>query len=333
MSYLLALLGLAVAIAVHEFGHWLSARLLGMSIQEVSLGIGPRLYSRVRKGTEYVVRALPLGAKVQVRGIHGEPGNRGPGPALRRLIVIAAGPAANFLFALGMLGFLYIAGTHVPVPRTIGQVFPGSEAARKKLLPGDEVQTLNGGPLRSWSTFIEAVADHPGEELALGVLRDGTTLSITVVPLADPNGIGHLGVAQRYSFQKHGPIEASWRAVSHLGRLAVEEVHLFSRLLLGKPGAALVERATFVRETSAQASSAPDSFIRLLSALSLALGMLHLLPFPSLDGGRATFLALGLGESRTSRRVEAALHAVGLLILTGLLVWLLVADVAILLRR
>ena len=113
---------------------------------------------------------------------------------------------------------------------------------------------------RTWyphSFMADIATNEPWLSSALGVLRDGTTLSITVVPLADPNGIGHLGVAQRYSFQKHGPIEASWRAVSHLGRLAVEEVHLFSRLLLGKPGAALVERATFVRETSAQASTVP----------------------------------------------------------------------------
>ncbi|HSP80940.1 MAG TPA: site-2 protease family protein, partial [Myxococcaceae bacterium] len=159
MHYLPLLLALGLLVALHELGHLVAARLLGLRVHRYTLGFGPPVLTfRVRE-TEYALGAVPLGGSVHIQGMNPhEPGQEEPTSFAsrspwKRMGVLLAGPLANLLFALGILFALYTTGTHVVVPLTVGTIVPGSEAARAQLLPGDRIVSAEGQPLESWSEF------------------------------------------------------------------------------------------------------------------------------------------------------------------------------------
>lgn len=142
MHYALVLLALGGLLTLHELGHLVAARLLGVRVPRFVFGFGPPLVSFRLWGTQYVLAAVPLGATAHMQGMNPHRADvdeaagfaaRGP---LLRILIILAGPLANYALALGVLFALYTSGTHVVVPLTVGTVQPGSEAARAQLLPG-----------------------------------------------------------------------------------------------------------------------------------------------------------------------------------------------------
>ncbi|WP_316566991.1 site-2 protease family protein [Myxococcus sp. MxC21-1] len=166
MHYALVLLALGGLLTLHELGHLIAARLLGVRVPRFVFGFGPPLVSFRLWGTQYVVAAVPLGATAHLQGMnpHRADADEAAGFAARgpllRILIILAGPLANYALALGVLFALYTSGTHVVVPLTVGTVQPGSEA-RAQLLPGDRIVHVAGQPLRSWSEFVEKVGAAP----------------------------------------------------------------------------------------------------------------------------------------------------------------------------
>src|SRR5512138_513316 len=178
-------------IFVHELGHFLAAKLLGVKVVRFSIGFGPRLFGFVRGETEYRIAVLfMLGGYVKMAG--DDPSeevkleDRGRGfleqPPWRRFVIAAAGPAMNLLFPAVVYLALGLAqnGKLVPGPR-VGALAPGSPAAQAGLEPGDRILSVaaRGGaprPVRYFADLRELVSPHPGEPLTFEVERDGRTL-------------------------------------------------------------------------------------------------------------------------------------------------------------
>ncbi|HET9451880.1 MAG TPA: M50 family metallopeptidase, partial [Aggregicoccus sp.] len=294
MRYLYALLALGLLLAVHELGHLLMARLLGLRVDRFSLGFGPPLLAFRVGRTLVTVGAVPLGGSAHIHGMNPHVERLDPGdPAsflgqrrLRRALVHLAGPLTNYLVALAVLAGLYIAGTHVPVPLAIGTVVPGSVAARAQLVPGDVLRQLDGAPLSRWSELVEAVAERPGRPLRLGVEREGTLREVLLTPRVNEQGEGSIGVTQQYVHRAHGPLEALGLALSHTWSIATEGLGLVAELAQGEPGRQLAGPTVLVRQASEATTSGLDTFLRLLVSISIALCLFDLLPVPNLDGGR-----------------------------------------------
>lgn len=337
MYALLALLALGLLLAVHELGHLVAARLLGMRVPRFTLGFGPPLLSFRLAGTEFVVASVPFGASVHIHGMNphapgvepDDPGSYGAKPAWRRMLVVLAGPLANYLLALGLLVALYASGTHVVVPLTVGTVQPGSEAARAQLLPGDRIVHVNGAALKNWSAFVQVVADNPGRELTLDVLREGEARTVTVRPRPDERGAGRIGVSQQYVFRQHGLGEALGHALVHTRTVAGEVVGLLRRMALGAEDSEPTSPVALVRQSSDAATSGFDGFLRVLVLVSVALALLTVLPVPSLDGGRLVFLAVEAirGGRRLSPKAETLANLVGFVGLTLAVVGVAALDV------
>ena len=242
MHYLPLLLALGLLVALHELGHLVAARLLGVRVDRYTLGFGPAVFTLRFRGTDYVLGAVPLGGSTRILGMNPhEPGVDPADPASfsaqgpwRRMLVLLAGPLANWLFALGILFALYTSGTHVVVPLTVGTIIPGSEAARAQLLPGDRLVSVDGQPLESWSGFVELIAQNPGRELKLGVQRRGEPREVTVRPRPDERGEGRIGVSQQYVYRTHGPGQALLQSVAHTGNLVTEGTRMLGGLLQGR---------------------------------------------------------------------------------------------------
>ncbi|AGC44274.1 M50A family peptidase [Myxococcus stipitatus DSM 14675] len=329
MHYALVLLALGALLALHELGHLVAARLLGVRVPRFVFGFGPPMASFRLGGTQFVVGAVPLGATVHIQGMNPHRADASEtasfqtlGP-VRRALIILAGPLANYLFALGVLFALYTSGTHVVVPLTVGTVKPGSEAARAQLLPGDRIDMVDGQPLRSWTEFVEKVAVGVGRPLDLRVERHGEARTVTVRPRPDEQGEGRIGVSQQYVYRTHAPGEALRHSLVHTMNIASEGVTMFLRLAKGDPahGGPAGPGALVRQESSDAASSGLDSVLRALVAASVALALLTLLPVPGLDGGRVLLLMIeAVSGRRLPPRVETLAQTMGFLAISAIIV-------------
>ncbi|WP_163996838.1 M50 family metallopeptidase [Pyxidicoccus caerfyrddinensis] len=321
MHYALVLLALGALLALHELGHLVAARLLGVKVPRFVFGFGPPLLSFRLWGTQYVFAAVPLGATAHVQGMNphradaAEPASFHAVGPLRRAFIILAGPLANAALALGILFALYTSGTHVVVPLTVGTVQPGSEAARAQLLPGDRIVSVAGQPLRSWTDFVEKVAEAPGRTLELGVDRHGEQRMVRVRPRPDERGTGRIGVSQQYVYRTHQAGEALRHSFAHMGNVATEGLAMLVRLVKGPRQDDTVGPGALMRqESSDAAASGADALLRALVAASVALALLTMLPVPGLDGGRVVLLLVEAASGRKlPARVETVAQTVGFL--------------------
>ncbi len=190
---------LGVLVFVHELGHFCVAKWCGVKVLKFSLGFGPRLLTRQRGETEYMICAIPLGGYVQMLGEGGgDDGEKveltaeerersfADKPVSRRIAIVAAGPLMNLIFPLLVLPLAYLVGINLPAyldaPPCIGHVIVESEGADAGFVAGDCLIAVNGDPVTSWSEANEVLIPHAGSPLALRVIRQGEELTLSMNP-------------------------------------------------------------------------------------------------------------------------------------------------------
>jgi regulator of sigma E protease len=201
---------LTIIVFIHEMGHFLAARLCGVAVSTFSIGFGPELAGfNDRKGTRWKISAIPLGGYVKFLGDENEASasDRGALAAMTpeersrtfagkgvgaRALIVAAGPAANFVLAIVIFALmLFASGRSVVAPR-VDFVAPDGPAAVAGFLPGDVIVAVDGRAVEGFADIDRYVALSPGRPLAFTVERDGETVELTVTPDAEPapGGVG-----------------------------------------------------------------------------------------------------------------------------------------------
>ncbi len=340
MTKILAILALGLLIAFHELGHLLAARLFKIRVDRFSIGFGPPIFHFRRGATNYTLGAVPLGGFVRIHGMSAHEEDVDPNDpnaffqkkAWQRMLVIFAGSFFNYLLAVVLLFSLYVVGTHLPVPLTIGTVQPGSEAARAQLRPGDKILEVAGEEPRRWTDLVEKIAGSANQPVDLVILREGERTPVQVKP-RDDNGVGRLGISEQYVYRRLDPGEAIVRAVSDCNAKIAETFQLFGMLFRRVKGVELSSPIGIVSAASQAAGSGADAFFRVLVSISVALAIFNLLPIPALDGGRLMFL---IKEAITGRPVnaktETLAHSIGFIALIALVLVVAVGDVRKLFR-
>lgn len=218
INILLGLLGLGIVILIHEFGHFVAAKLSGITVETFSLGWGKKLFGIRRGDTEYRISVLPIGGYCKMKGeeilkrsieegsekLADEPGSLFSVSPLKRIITYFSGPFSNFLFAAIVLSLIWFAGFTVrtfenriillsEAPFAAESVYPSDEAG---MMTGDRIVEMNGKPVTTFQDIEMHVAPNPGKPIDTVLDRNGRLVSVTVVPELDrDNGAGRIGVA------------------------------------------------------------------------------------------------------------------------------------------
>jgi regulator of sigma E protease len=339
-SYLIAALGLAVLMVVHEGGHYLAARRFGMRVQKFSIGFGPTLYRHRPPGspTTYQIAIIPFMAYVQISGMNPyedtdpkDPGSYANASLWARIVTIAAGPLANYFFASVLMFFGFLRGGNLVVDDVSMKVNVSADgpAHTADMHDGDKVLLVNGDSIKDWEQLKRAIGAHPGDSIAITVQRDGAPVELHVTPL--PKGDKYEGKILIGPDARVVPVTAGQALVLSLSeppKVVYDLVRGLARTILGKEKPELSGPVGIVKQTSAAVRSGAANTLKFLGMLSAYLGGFNLLPFPALDGGRLLFLGFeAASRRRPDAKVEARVHAVGLLMMLTLIAFVTYTEV------
>ncbi len=348
-SVLAFLVVLSVLVFVHEFGHYYIARRNGVRVETFSIGFGPELFGWTdRAGTRWKVSLLPLGGFVKMFG-DADPAST-PSAHLvamteeekavsfhhkrvgQRAAVVAAGPLANFAFAIVALGLLYATVGQPFTPPDVGGVQPGSAAERAGLMPGDVIRSIDGTSIERFEEIRQIVSLKPGLPLSMTVERDGRTLALTATPeaseLTDRFGnvhrVGLLGISRAgMDYVRHNPLTAVWQAGREVAGMVGGTFTALGQMIRGDRGTEELGGPLRIAQMSGEvAQTGPYALIWFMAFLSVNLGLINLFPVPLLDGGHLLFYAFEavLGKPLPPRAQEYGFR-IGLALVLTLMVF------------
>jgi len=314
---------LTVVVFVHELGHFLVARWCGVAVKTFSIGFGPEIAGFTdRHGTRWRLSWIPLGGYVKFIDDENaasagqksldqlspeERKHSFQGKSLsRRAAVVAAGPIANFIFAILIFTAIFaLFGERITAAK-VDIVNPGSAAERAGFLPGDRVISIDGQTIGSFSEMQRIVGTSPDQPLHFVVDRGGKTVEITATPerkeITDHFGntirLGLLGIQRSaspddWTLKRHDPVTAFGMAVKECYFVISRSLGYLYDVVTGREAADQLGGPIRIAQVSGQVATAGFvALLNLAAIISVSIGLLNLFPIPMLDGGHLLFYSI-----------------------------------------
>jgi regulator of sigma E protease len=342
----LAILALGVLIIIHEGGHYLVARWCGMRVDRFSIGFGPTLFSFKRGETTFQLALIPLGGYVAIAGLTptdeplapDDPRSYPNRPVWQRLLTIFAGPFTNYAFAI-VIAILLFAAKGLPVAGIrpmVESVNPDTPAAAAGLKPGDKINAIDGKAIKL-NDVPDTINGSAGRELKLSLERDGKPLEVKVAAKLGKNEkgedrwmIGFMPGASDVAYEKCSfgeCVKAAFVQPYVQSRDTLVTIWKLITRVEKKPGA-VSGPIGIVDQMRKRIALGFGALLWVLIVVSIALGLMNLLPLPALDGGRMVFLLIeAISRRRVKEKVEQTIHSVGIVVLLATIVVISVFDV------
>jgi regulator of sigma E protease len=336
---------LGILVFVHELGHFLLAKKLGVGVLTFSLGFGPKIFGKKIGETQYQIAAVPLGGFVKLIGENPEEEVKeellgrsfSNQPVWKRALIIGAGPFFNFFLAIVLFSTINLFGIPYSPPK-VGEVNPGLPAEAAGLKKGDLILSIDGQDLKKWEDLSRIIRSSQGKELMLRVKRNGETLEIRVTP--KPSSVKNLFGEEVSTFVI---------GITHSGEVFIEKVNPLVALgngfiqtyqgikltLVGIvkliqgviPGKTIGGPILIAQMAGEQARRGLLSLALFMAILSINLGVINLFPIPILDGGHFLFLTLEaiLRRPISIRKMEIA-QQIGLILIILLMLFAFYND-------
>lgn len=331
--YLVAVALFLVLIIIHEFGHFIAAKLLGVRVNEFAVGFGPKILSKQGRETRYSLNLVPLGGYCAMEGEDEESGdsrafcNKKP---WRRFLIVAMGAVFNLL-----LGLIIVAATLAPQERftstVVAEFKEGAVSSESGLAVNDKIVAVDGRRIFSTYDLSYAFTNVKNGRVDITVKRDGKTVELRDVTFnsEEENGISYLTVDfYVYGIEKNVGSYIEQTCSTALSYCAVVWRSLID-LIGGKYGISAVSGPVGV--TAAIGSAAKQSLENLLPIMALItinLGIFNLLPIPALDGGRLMFILFEMiFKKPVPQKYEAVVHTVGFAVLIGFMLLITAKDI------
>ncbi|MDY6824270.1 MAG: RIP metalloprotease RseP [Thermodesulfobacteriota bacterium] len=351
ISIIALIIVLGILIFIHEFGHFLMARLFGVGVERFSLGFGPRLTGFKAGITDYRLSAIPLGGYVKMIGEEpGEELSEADKPlafteksVLRRFVIVAAGPVFNLILAVFIFYCLFqVYGESVPRP-VIGEMMESSAAAEAGLKQGDRILAINDSPVETWTAMAERIKQSEGATLHLIVKRDGRPVAVDVTPRATETKNLFGEPVRRYMLGispsgKPGDILHKDLSPPAAFGKSVYQTYEIIRLTFVGVGK-MISGSVSVRENvggpiwiaqmaGEQARHGATSLLAFIAFISISLAIINILPIPVLDGGHLLFFVIEAIQGKpVSLKTREVAQQMGLFVLVFLMVLVIYNDI------
>lgn len=342
---------LGALIFVHEFGHFITAKLFGIKVLKFSLGFGPKLIAKQFGETEYRIAAFPLGGYVKMLGEQpGEefsdadrPRSFSDKPVWQRFLVVLAGPFSNLISAL-LIFFMIFAFKGLPqsIPGTeIGQITPDSPAARAEFMVGDRITEINSIATPEWNDVSEFIRASNGDELQFSIERNGQIITLTGTPDKSEvkNMFGEV-VDTRFimGITKKDEVRYEPSSLFEAFKAGVEQTWFYIYLTLMSlvkiiqrvvPASEIGGPILIAQMAGQQFETGWLNLVSFMAVLSVNLGIINLFPIPILDGGHLMFFSIeALRRKPLTLHAQERLQQIGLVLLVSLMVFVFYNDFA-----
>lgn len=323
-------------ILFHELGHFITAKSVGMRVDEFAIGFGPKLISKKIGETVYSLRIIPLGGFNKIAGM--DPGEQqdersfSAKPIWARMLVIVAGSVMNFVLPVLLL-FIVFVSTGIDTPSNqplIGNIFADKPAAVAGLLPGDRITAVNQIPIDSWRQFVSVIQTNAGNKLTIAFSRAGAVNHVELTPEYDEkNKRGVIGVVPQIDKYQPGVWEAAGLAIKQTVKVAQLMLVGIGEMITGKTAADVAGPIGVAQMAGEVAQLGIIPLLQFAAFLSINLGLINLLPVPVLDGGHVVTLAVeGIRGKPLSERQMQVIQMIGLALLMMLFVVATFKDIA-----
>ncbi len=349
---------LSILVVLHESGHFFTARASNVRVNDFAVGFGPTIakWTSPRSGTNYRLNALPIGGYCAMQG-EDEPNEverttdyvRPDGKTednfqskngWTRLGIIVAGPVANFFLAFAILyvGAVTFGTPAATVSTKVGPVLPNSPAARAGLAFGDQILSIDGKPYTDGEAMVSKIHASIGKPLLIDVREPGGIKSLTIVPEkamlpgkgGKPEAIGRIGFSPVPDFKRVGILAGFPIAGYEFVNAITLQFDGYGQLIRNpkKAGGSMSGVIGMERAAASYQDLGWGPYLQLAAMISIALGIINLVPFPALDGGRAVFIVAEMVRGKpVPPDKEAFVHIAGFAVLMVLMVFVAYHDI------
>jgi regulator of sigma E protease len=337
LVYFIILLG--VLIFVHELGHFIAAKSMGVRVLTFSLGFGPRVVGKKIGDTDYRLSAFPLGGYVRMSGDdpsqtpteEERPYSFLTQKSWKKIVIVGAGPLFNLVFAIIVLWLVFMAGVPVIDP-VLGELKKGFPAETSGLLPGDRILSINGKAVDEWESMAKVIAESGGAPLDFLILRDEKELVFQVTPIFE-EGLSDILTPQKkymvgitpsgdYHVVHYGVLSAAREGFTQTGRLIYLTFLVIGKMFTGEIALNNLGGPILIAKVAGEAARLGIMpYLNFMALISINLAILNLLPVPVLDGGHLLFFAI---EGIIRRPINLKVKEIALQIGLGLLVLLMI---------
>ncbi|MCD4712945.1 MAG: RIP metalloprotease RseP [Clostridiales bacterium] len=317
-----------IIVIAHELGHFVTARLNGIKIHEFSIGMGPKIVKWQGPETLYSLRVFPLGGFVKMEGedeASEDPRSFSNKKPYQRFMVLVAGATMNFVLAYVLLVIIMFGMGSAS--NRIEAVIEDMPAESAGMLPGDRIVEIDGVEITTWEQVINGINESNGEKITVVVERDEElNVILEMLPELGPDGNYKVGVQTMLEKRVDKSLGVAWDQF----RMFFTDIFKFFTQLGSKEVQGELVGPVGIVSIIGQASE--QGFWNLLfiaAYISINLGIVNLLPFPALDGGRIVFVIIEMIKGKPiDREKEGYVHFIGIVILMALMVFLVFRDIS-----
>ena len=341
--YLVLILG--VLVFVHEFGHFIAAKKIGVYVSEFAIGMGPKIYSFKRKNkndpTEYSIRLLPIGGFCAMAGEVIEDENSKKlkkneymcnRSKWERFLILIAGVTMNIITAFILLFAQSLIWGHTEQKSIVGNVPAGYPVAEAGIEVGDKIQKVNGYKVNTWDkmTLIMSLKNDKGYTEFEVKKQDGTIKTYKVTPVTKINEDGTetkvYGIGAS-SEEIRGFFSSIKYAFVKLGSIVSTMLLIILNLIKGKLSLSALSGPVGMY-TVVKSAGTFRQLLYLTSYLSINLAVINAIPFPAFDGGRILFVVIeAIKGSKVKPEVENIFHSIGFMLLMLLMIYITIQDI------
>lgn len=335
LTILAAVLVFGILVTVHEFGHFITAKLTGMRVDEFAIGFGPKIYQQKDGDTLYSLRAIPLGGYNKIAGM--DPDDPVTEDSFnsksipKRMLVILAGALMNFILPIILFtGIFLVQGMDKMVNEPVlGSVMTGMAADRAGLKAGDKILTINGQPMQNWRDIVVSLRANGEKEVTLQAERQGIVKTYTLQPEYDQEAKRPLvGITPKFEKVNMSMAESIKEGFSYTKYIIVAMMDGLAKIITGKAPAEVAGPIGVAQMAGQVAEQGLLPLMNFVAFLSINLGVINLLPLPALDGGHFVLLVLeGLRGKPLGSKAMNNIQMVGVALILALTIFSTFKDI------